>query len=132
MSPRTLFIEAAYLAASVLFILGLRSLTVPDRARRGMQLAALGMLLAIVGTLVHRDVVQYGWILAGLALGSVIGYPLGVYVPMTAMPQRIAISHMFGAVAATLVGVAEYWHLGNGAGVSGGTKSPRGVALDFR
>ena len=131
MSPRTLFIEAAYLAASVLFVLGLRSLTVPDKARRGMQLAAVGMLLAIVGTLVHRDVVHYGWILAGLALGSAIGYPLGVYVPMTAMPQRIAISHMFGAVAATLVGVAEYWHLGNGAGVPRGTMAALGLEVLF-
>ncbi len=118
MSPRTVFIEAAYLLASILFILGLRSLTLPDRARRGMQLAALGMLVAIVGTLVNHEIVRYEWIIAGLVLGSLIGYPLGVYVPMTAMPQRIAISHMFGAVAATLVGVAEYWHLGNGAGVS--------------
>lgn len=107
---REAFIEAAYLAASVLFVLGLKSLTVPDKARRGMQLAALGMLLAIVGTLVHHEIVSYGWILAGLALGTVIGWPLGTRVPMTAMPQRIAISHMFGAVAATLVGVAEYRH----------------------
>jgi len=114
-SPRTVVIEAAYLAASLLFILGLRSLTVPDRARRGMQLAALGMLVAVVGTLLNHDIVRYDWIIAGLVLGSLIGYPLGVYVPMTAMPQRIAISHMFGAVAATLVGVAEYWTLGNGA-----------------
>ncbi len=118
MTPRTVLIEAAYLVASVLFILGLRSLTIPDRARRGMQLAALGMLVAIVGTLVNHEIVRYEWIIAGLVVGSLIGYPLGVYVPMTAMPQRIAISHMFGAVAATLVGVAEYWHLGNGAGVS--------------
>jgi len=117
-SPRTLFIEAAYVAASILFILGLRSLTVPDRARRGMQLAALGMLVAIVGTVVSHDIVRYEWILAGLALGTVIGYPLGVYVPMTAMPQRIAISHMFGAVAATLVGVAEYYALDQGEQVS--------------
>ncbi|HEY6002955.1 MAG TPA: NAD(P)(+) transhydrogenase (Re/Si-specific) subunit beta, partial [Anaeromyxobacter sp.] len=117
MSPRTVFIEAAYLIASVLFVLGLRSLNYPDKARRGIQLAAVGMLLAIVGTLVHHEIVRYEWILAGLALGTVIGYPLGVYVPMTAMPQRIAISHMFGAIAATLVGVAEYWRLGNGAEV---------------
>ncbi|WP_242395562.1 NAD(P)(+) transhydrogenase (Re/Si-specific) subunit beta [Anaeromyxobacter oryzisoli] len=117
MTPRAALIEAAYLLASILFILGLRSLTHPDRARRGMQLAALGMLVAIVGTLLHQDIVSYRWIVAGLALGAVIGYPLGVYVPMTAMPQRIAISHMFGAVAATLVGVAEYHTLGDGAQV---------------
>jgi H+-translocating NAD(P) transhydrogenase subunit beta len=130
-SPRTVFIEAAYLLSSILFILGLRSLTIPDRARRGMQLAALGMLVAIVGTLVHHEIVQYGWILAGLALGAVIGYPLGVYVPMTAMPQRIAISHMFGAVAATLVGVAEFWHLGNGADVPRGTMAALGFEVLF-
>jgi NAD(P) transhydrogenase subunit beta len=106
---RDWFIHAAYLAASILFILGLRSLTKPDRAQRGMQQAAVGMLLAIVGTLVSREIVRYDWIIGGLLLGTAIGYPLGVYVPMTAMPQRIAFSHMFGALAATVVGVAEYW-----------------------
>jgi NAD(P) transhydrogenase subunit beta len=116
-SARAVLIEAAYLAASILFILGLRSLTVPDRARRGMRLAALGMLVAIVGTLLHHEIVRFEWILVGLAAGAAAGYPLGVRVPMTAMPQRIAISHMFGAVAATLVGVAEFWRLGRGARV---------------
>ncbi|HEY6105281.1 MAG TPA: NAD(P)(+) transhydrogenase (Re/Si-specific) subunit beta, partial [Anaeromyxobacteraceae bacterium] len=117
---RELLVQASYLAASVLFILGLRGLTHPDRARRGMQLAALGMLLAIVGTLLHHEIVRYDWIVAGLVLGSVIGYPLGMWVPMTAMPQRIAISHMFGALAATLVGVAEYYTRGHGTEVSRG------------
>ncbi|HEX9052668.1 MAG TPA: NAD(P)(+) transhydrogenase (Re/Si-specific) subunit beta [Anaeromyxobacter sp.] len=131
MNARTLFIEAAYLAASILFVLGLRSLTVPDRARRGMQLAAVGMLVAIAGTLVHHEIVRYDWILAGLALGAVIGYPLGVYVPMTAMPQRIAISHMFGAIAATLVGVAEYWTLGDGASVTRSEMAALGFEVLF-
>ncbi|MBI2963660.1 MAG: NAD(P)(+) transhydrogenase (Re/Si-specific) subunit beta [Deltaproteobacteria bacterium] len=108
-SPRELLIQAAYLAASVLFILGLKSLTKPDSARRGMQQAALGMLLAIVGTLFHHQIVEYHWIVAGLVIGGVIGWPLGTRVPMTAMPQRIALSHMFGATAASLVGVAEYY-----------------------
>ena len=67
------------------------------------------MLLAIVGTLLNHEIVDYDWIIVGLVLGSVIGYPLGMCVPMTAMPQRIAISHMFGALAATLVGIAEYY-----------------------
>ena len=108
MNLNELFTQASYLIASVLFILGLRSLTHPDSARRGMQQAALGMLLAIIGTLLQAEIVNYSWIIAGLALGTVIGIPLGVMVPMTAMPQRIAISHMFGAMAATLVGVAEF------------------------
>jgi len=105
---REIFTQASYLIASVLFILGLRSLTHPDSARRGMQQAAVGMLLAIIGTLVQAEIVRYDWIIGGLVIGTIIGIPLGVMVPMTAMPQRIAISHMFGALAATLVGVAEF------------------------
>src|SRR5215213_2690670 len=114
MDARGIAIQLTYLAAGVLFILGLRSLTRPDKAQRGMQQAALGMLLAIIGTLLHHDIVRYEWIAGGLLLGTAIGYPLGMFVPMTAMPQRIAFSHMFGALAATLVGVAEYHHGSHG------------------
>ncbi|MBA2685432.1 MAG: NAD(P)(+) transhydrogenase (Re/Si-specific) subunit beta [Gemmatimonadaceae bacterium] len=106
---REIFTQVTYLVASILFILGLRSLTKPDTARRGMQYAAIGMLLAIIGTLVQHEIVRYDWIIGGLIAGTIIGIPLGTQVPMTAMPQRIAISHMFGALAATLVGIAEYW-----------------------
>ncbi len=106
---RETFTQVTYLVASVLFILGLRSLTKADTARRGMHYAAIGMLLAIVGTLVQHEIVRYDWIIGGLILGTIVGIPLGTQVPMTAMPQRIAISHMFGALAATLVGIAEYW-----------------------
>jgi len=108
---RELIIQVTYLVASVMFILGLRSLTKPDQARRGMQLAAVGMLLAIIGTMIHQEILTYTWILTGLVIGSIIGYPLGKFVPMTAMPQRIAFSHMFGALAATLVGVGEFYHM---------------------
>jgi len=108
-TTRELVTDVTYLVASVLFILGLRSLTKPQTARRGMQLAALGMLAAICGTLVHHEIVSYGWVCVGLGVGTLIGWPLGTRVAMTAMPQRIAISHMFGALAATLVGVAEYY-----------------------
>lgn len=122
-------IEVTYLAASVLFILGLYSLTKPARAQRGMQMAALGMLLAIIGTLLSRDIVRWDWIVGGLLLGAAIGYPLGMFVPMTAMPQRIAISHMFGALAATLVGVAEYRV--HGGVVSHGTMAALGFEVLF-
>ena len=108
MDAREVVIQAIYLAASVLFILGLKSLSRPDKARLGMQQAAVGMALAIVGTLFHHEIIRFDFIALALILGTVIGYPLGMFVPMTAMPQRIAISHMFGALAATLVGVAEY------------------------
>lgn len=108
--------QAAYLAASFLFIVGLRSLSSPDSARRGMQQAALGMLLAILGTLVHHEIVRYEWIFVGLAVGSAIGAAMAIYMPMTAMPQRIALSHSFGALAATLVGVSEYVRHGESLG----------------
>jgi NAD(P) transhydrogenase subunit beta len=114
--PRTLFIELSYIVASILFILGLRGLSHPESARRGMHLAEIGMLLAIIGTLVNREIVSYEWILAGLLIGSAIGLPMGLWVPMTAMPQRTALSHAFGALAASLVGVSEYYLHGAGLG----------------
>src|SRR5215203_6178652 len=77
-----------------------------------MHLAEFGMLMAIIGTLVHHDIVTYTWILAGLALGSVVGLMMGLWVPMTAMPQRTALSHAFGAFAAALVGVSEFYRHG--------------------
>jgi NAD(P) transhydrogenase subunit beta len=106
---REIFTQLTYLLAAILFVLGLKSLTRPDQARHGMRLAAVGMLLAIIGTLIQQQIVDYRWIAIGLAVGGLVGYPLGMWVPMTAMPQRIAIALCFGATAATLVGVAEYY-----------------------
>ena len=102
-------IELTYLAASILFILGLKGLSRPETARRGMICAEVGMLLAIVGTLFHKDIISYEWIIAGLIIGSIIGGAMSIWVPMTAMPQRTALSHAFGALAASLVGVSEYY-----------------------
>jgi NAD(P) transhydrogenase subunit beta len=124
---RELLIQAAYLAASVFFILGLKSLSNPDKARRGMNQAAVGMLLAIIGTLANEGILTYRWIIVGLVIGTVIGIPLGTKVPMTAMPQQIAISHGFGALAATLVGVNEWIVKGFGTGIDHGTM----LALGF-
>ena len=105
-------IELTYLAASILFILGLKGLSHPETARRGMIYAEVGILLAIVGTLFHRDIISYEWIVAGLIIGSIIGGAISIWVPMTAMPQRTALSHAFGALAASLVGVSEYYRHG--------------------
>ena len=74
-----------------------------------MHLAEFGMVMAIIGTLLQREIVSYEWIIAGLLLGSTIGLAMGVWVPMTAMPQRTALSHAFGALAASLVGISEYY-----------------------
>src|SRR6516225_6562314 len=106
---RTFFTEFSYLLASACFILGLRGMSHPETARRGMRLAQLGMLMAVLGTLVQREIVSYEWIIAGLLLGSTIGLAMGIWVPMTAMPQRTALSHAFGALAAALVGISEYY-----------------------
>jgi H+-translocating NAD(P) transhydrogenase subunit beta len=109
---QTYFIELSYLLASILFILGLKGLSHPETAKRGMHLAEFGMLMAIIGTLLHHDIVSYTWILAGLAVGSVVGLAMGLWVPMTAMPQRTALSHAFGAFAAALVGISEFYKHG--------------------
>jgi len=109
---RTYFIEFSYLLASISFILGLKGLSHPETAKRGMHLAEFGMLMAIIGTLMHLEIVTYVWIIAGLAIGSIVGLAMGVWVPMTAMPQRTALSHAFGAFAAALVGISEFYREG--------------------
>jgi H+-translocating NAD(P) transhydrogenase subunit beta len=101
-------IEIAYLIATGLFILSLKWMSSPTSARRGVWAGELGMLLAIVGTLFHQKILDYRGIAAGLILGTIIGVRLGM-VPMTAVPQRTALSHAFGALCVTLVGTAEFY-----------------------
>ena len=103
-----LIIEIAYMIATALFILSLKWLSSPTTARRGVFAGEAGMLLAIAGTLLHRGIVDYKWIAIALVLGTVIGIPLG-RVHMTAVPQRTALSHAFGALCVTLVGTAEFY-----------------------
>ena len=105
----TLFVPVAYLVAAALFILSLKWLAHPTTARRGVTAGEIGMALAIAGTLVHHEIVSYTWILVGFVGGSAIGVPLAVFMPMTHVPQRTALSHALGALAAALVGSAEYY-----------------------
>jgi H+-translocating NAD(P) transhydrogenase subunit beta len=102
-------IEVIYLLASILFVFGLKGLSHPKTARRGMNMAALGMLAAIVGTLLHHEIVSFQLIMIGLVIGGLIGAAISIWMPMTAMPQRTALSHAFGALAASLVGISEYY-----------------------
>ena len=99
--------EASYLLAAALFILSLRWLNHPRTARRGVAAGVGGMALAIIGTLMHPEIVGYQWIVIALLIGTAIGVPLS-WVPLTAVPQRTALSHAFGGVAAGLVGTAKY------------------------
>ena len=106
--PTESVIEVTYLIATALFILSLKWLSSPTTARRGVFAGEIGMLLAVVGTLLYHGIVEYKWIVIALVLGSIIGVPLGE-VAMTAVPQRTALSHAFGALCVTLVGTAEYY-----------------------
>src|ERR1700689_2973281 len=101
-------IELLYLIASVLFILSLKWMSSPTTARHGIWAGEAGMLLAICGTLLRHGIMDYRWIATGLVLGTIIGIPLG-NVAMTAVPQRTALSHAFGALCVTLVGSAEFF-----------------------
>jgi len=99
--------QASYLAAAALFILSLRWLSDPKTARRGVGAGVAGMAAAIGGTLLHPEIVNYTWIVIAFVVGTVIGVPLSK-VPLTAVPQRTALSHAFGGLAAGLVGTAKY------------------------
>jgi len=108
-NPRTA-LTYVYIVSAVLFILGLKGLCSPHYARKGMFLAELGMALAIAGTLFDPEIkpIGYVWIGVGMLIGTVAGASMGLQIPMTAVPQRTALSHSLGALAATLVGISEY------------------------
>ena len=99
-----LLINLSYTAAAVLFILGLKFLGSPATARRGNTLSALGMLLAVVVTLLDQAIIDYRWILLGIVIGGVIGTLAARLVAMTAMPEMVALFNGFGGLASLLVG----------------------------
>ena len=101
-------IQLAYVAATVLFVFSLYWMNDPRSARRGVTAGVLAMVLAILATWVQSEVTHHWWIVAALAAGFVVGVPLS-RVPITAVPQRTALSHAFGGLAAGLVGVAKYY-----------------------
>ena len=106
---RDTLISLAYLFAGGCFALALKWLSHPTTARRGVKIGEIGMVVAIAATLVKTDIVEFQWIVIALVLGVALGVPLGLLVPMTAVPQRTALSHAFGALAAGLVGTAEFY-----------------------
>jgi H+-translocating NAD(P) transhydrogenase subunit beta len=105
---RTHLIQASYLAAAALFILSLRWMSDPKTARRGVFAGVGGMALAVAGTLLDPELVGFTWIAVAFVIGTIIGVPLSK-VPLTAVPQRTALSHAFGGMAAGLVGTAKYF-----------------------
>lgn len=104
-------IQLTYLVAASLFILGLKKLGSPATARNGNVIAAVGMLLAIVATMLDQHVLNYEMILLGLAIGSAIGAIAAYKVQMTEMPQMVGLLNGLGGAASALVAVAEFWRL---------------------
>jgi NAD(P) transhydrogenase subunit beta len=104
-------IQVAYLMATILFIVGLHYLRAPATALRGNILAALGMLIAVVVTLLDRGILHYGLIVWGLLVGTLIGVLAARLVRMTAMPQMVGLFNGLGGGASALVAVGEYWRL---------------------
>ena len=101
-------IPLLYLTAAVSFILALKWLSAVPTARRGVIVGAAGMALAVAGTLLKPEIESYRWIAVAFVAGTAIGVPMAM-MPMTAVPQRTALSHAFGALAAALVGTAEFY-----------------------
>ena len=98
-----------YMLAAMGFILAIKWLNSPATARRGVVIGEIGMLLAVVGTLLRFEVVNYQWIFVAFFLGTAFGIPIAYIMPMTAVPQRTAFSHACGALASALIGTAEYY-----------------------
>lgn len=103
------WLPLVYLLSAAGFILAIKWMNSPATARRGVIVGEIGMLLAVVGTLLRAEVVTYQWILIAFFIGSAAGIPLAYLMPMTAVPQRTAFSHACGALAAALIGTAEYY-----------------------
>ena len=102
------YLDFAYIAAVVLFILSLKFLNSPRSAHWGVLAGEVGAALAVIATLFNPEVTGYKWVLIPLIIGAGVGIPLGL-VHMTAVPQRTALSHAFGAMSAAMIGIAEYY-----------------------
>ena len=95
-------VNVVYILASVLFIIGLKMLGSPETARKGNLVSAMGMLIAVVVTLLDQSIIDYKWIVVGLVLGSLVGVIAAMKVKMTAMPEMVAIFNGFGGIASLL------------------------------
>jgi H+-translocating NAD(P) transhydrogenase subunit beta len=101
-------IQVVYLLSAIGFIFSLRWMNDPKTARQGVGAGVIAMTLAVGGTMLHHDIKSYEWILVAMVLGTIAGVPLS-RVALTAVPQRTALSHAFGGLAAGLVGTAKYY-----------------------
>jgi NAD(P) transhydrogenase subunit beta len=100
--------QYAYIISAALFIFGLKQLSSPATARRGNAISSLGMLVAIVATLLDQDIVDFQWIAIGMVVGGIIGGSAARLVQMTKMPEMVALFNGFGGMASLLVGWAAF------------------------
>ncbi len=98
-----------YIVSAALFVLSLKWMNSPATARRGVFAGEIGMLMAVTGTLLAHHVFNWQWVFAAFLIGMAAGIPIAYIMPMTAVPQRTAMSHACGALAAALVGTAEFY-----------------------
>ena len=108
MNITAFFAEIVYLVAALLFVTGIKRMSNPETARNGNLLSAFGMLLAIVATLVHYEILDWTYIIIGMLVGTIVGAVLARIVQMTEMPQMVALLNGYGGLASLLVGYAEY------------------------
>lgn len=116
-----LIINLTYVVATALFIFGLKMLSSPATARRGNMISALGMLIAIVVTLLSKDIIGYQWVIVGLVVGTVVGVVAAHIVAMTEMPEMVALLNGFGGIASLLVAWVVYLHAPNIGGMISST-----------
>jgi NAD(P) transhydrogenase subunit beta len=125
MNPETrdILVNSAYIVTSIMFVIGLKMLGRQNTARQGNVISGVGMLVAILVTLLDRQVVDYTWIGAGLAAGTVVGLVCARVIQMTSIPEMVALLNGFGGLASLLVGAAEYLR------IRGGTVAPEHPAF---
>ena len=102
-------VSFVYLFAGILFILGIKGLTKPKTAVRGNRLSALGMLIAVVVTLLDISIVNFSYIIAGVLVGGIVGATMALRIQMTSMPQMVALLNGFGGGASLTIALAEYY-----------------------
>ncbi|MFZ4509254.1 MAG: NAD(P)(+) transhydrogenase (Re/Si-specific) subunit beta, partial [Fimbriimonas sp.] len=113
LTPVATLTQISFLVGSALFILSLKWMSAPTTARNGVIAGEIGMVLAVVGTLLMPEIVAYQGIVICLVIGAAIGTPIAMLMPMTAAPQRTALSHAFGGLSVGLVGTAKFFLWGS-------------------
>jgi NAD(P) transhydrogenase subunit beta len=108
---RDFVINILYAVAAIFFVFGLKMLSSPRTARQGNMVAALGMFIAVVITLLDQAIIGYGTMIAGFIVGGAIGAIAAKRVPMTGMPEMVALFNGSGGIASAFVAAAEYWHV---------------------